>query len=90
VSSDQRNGSREKAVSTAFTFDYDGDDLVIRIPRDAISPDEVSRFFDYVLLEAGSRELSLSDDEIAAFANEADSAAWARLRPEVETRLRGG
>jgi len=73
----------------AYRFDYDEDDLVIRVPRDAISPDKVSRFFDYLLLEAGSRELNLTDEEIEAFADEADKAAWERIRPMVEEKLRG-
>ena len=73
----------------AFRMDFDDDDLVIRVPRDAVSPEKASRCFDYLLLESGSRELKLSEEEVEAIANEADKAAWERIRPMVEEKVRG-
>jgi len=77
------------SAAPAYRFAYDNDDLVIRVPRDAISPDKVSRFFDYLLLEEASRELNFSEAEIEALSDEVDRAAWERLRPMVEEKRRG-
>lgn len=77
------------SAAPAFRFAYDDDDLVIRVPKGLITPDRVSRFFDYLLLEEGSRELTFSDEEIAALSDEVDKAAWERLRPMVEEKRLG-
>jgi hypothetical protein len=77
------------SAAPAYSFAYDDDDLVIRVPRDVISPDKVSRFFDYLLLEEVSRELNFSQEEITALSDEVDKVAWERLRLMVEEKLRG-
>ena len=64
------------------------DDYVIRVRRDSIDPEIVSRFFEWLLLEAGSRKFDMSGAEIATFADEVDRAAWERIRPMVEKKLR--
>ena len=76
-------------ANTALRFEEQDGDYVIRVPRDSISPENVSRFFDYLMLEAGSRKFDMTDAEIAAFADEINKAAWERLRPMVEEKLRG-
>jgi hypothetical protein len=76
-------------ANIALRFDEQDGDYVIRVSRDAISRENVSRFFDYLMMEAGSRDFDLSEEEIAALADEVDKAAWERLRPMVEEKLRG-
>lgn len=72
-----------------YRLDYENDDLVIRIPSTLLSRDRVSQFLDYLILEQGSRELNLGEDEIAGLAKEAKRSAWDRLRPMVEEKRRG-
>jgi hypothetical protein len=62
--------------------------IVIRVPEDLISDGELTRFGDWLVVKQGRRKFSLSDKEIAAIADEVDAAAWERLRPLVEARLR--
>jgi len=71
-------------------FEESGGDYVIRVRTDAIPREQISRFFDYLLVEVGSRKFDMTDDEIAALADEVDRAAWERLRPMVEEKLRSG
>ncbi|HKP76639.1 MAG TPA: hypothetical protein VJT67_14010 [Longimicrobiaceae bacterium] len=78
-----------KRAEPAYRVDYEDEDLVIRIPSTLISRDRVSQFLDYLILEQGSRELNLSDEEIAELAAEAKRSSWQRLRPMVEEKLRG-
>jgi hypothetical protein len=77
------------SATTAVRYDEQDGDLVIRVPLDSISRENVSRFLDYLLVESVSRKFEMSDDEIAVFAEEVDKAAWERLRPMVEEKLRG-
>lgn len=75
--------------AAAYRLDYEENDLVIRIPSALLSQDRVSQFLDYLILEQGSRELGLTEDEVAALAREAKRSAWERLRPMVEETRRG-
>jgi hypothetical protein len=74
-------------MEPAVRFEEDGGDYVIRVRRDAVDGATITRIFDYLMMEAGSRKFDMSDDEIAAFADEVDRAAWERLRPMVESKL---
>lgn len=69
-------------------IDEEDGDYVIRIPRDCIGREDVRRFFDYLTIEAGSHKFDMSEQEMAAFADEIDHAAWKRLRPTGEAKLR--
>jgi hypothetical protein len=80
----------EMATNPELRFDEQDGDYVIRVPRDAVNRETVSRFFDYLMMEAGSTKFDMTDEEIAAFADEVDQSAWERLRPMVEAKLRGG
>jgi hypothetical protein len=83
------SSSARRADTAAYRLDYEDDDLVIRIPSALLSRDRVSQFLDYLILEQGSRELGLSEDEIAGLAREAKRSTWERLRPMVEEKRRG-
>jgi hypothetical protein len=72
-----------------YSVDYDGDDIVLRMPADLISRDDLSDFLDRMLLERLRRRASLTDEQIAELADEVDGAVWERLRPMVEEKLRG-
>jgi hypothetical protein len=72
----------------AIRFDDDGGDYVIRVRREAVDRETITRFFDHLMMEAGSRKFDLTDEEIAAFAAQVDAAAWECLRPMVESKLK--
>jgi len=74
-------------ASPAIRFDEEGDDYVVRVRRDLVDRETITRFFDYLMMEAGSRKFDMTDDEVAAFADEVDRAAWERLRPMVDAKL---
>jgi hypothetical protein len=83
-------GNRARSTdASAYRLDYENDDLVIRIPSALLSRDRVSQFLDYLILEQGSRELALTEGEIADLAREAKRSSWERLRPMVEEKRRG-
>ena len=81
--------SARRANVAAYRLDYEEDDLVIRIPSALLNRDRVSQFLDYLILEQGSRELGLTEDEVTGLAREAKRSAWERLRPMVEEKRRG-
>lgn len=71
-----------------YRVDYDGDDIVVRMRADLLSREDVSDFLDRMLMERLRRRASLTDEQIAALADEVDAAMWQRLRPMVEAKLR--
>jgi hypothetical protein len=71
----------------ALRFEVEDGDYVIRVRRDALDRETITRFFDYLMMEAGSRTFDTTEDEIAGLADEVDRAAWERLRPMVESKL---
>lgn len=83
------SSSARRGDSAAYRLDYEEDDLVIRIPSALLDRNRVSQFLDYLILEQGSRELGLTEDEVAGLAREAKHSAWERLRPMAEEARRG-
>lgn len=77
------------AIGSPYSVDVQEGQIVVRVDSDAISAEDVSDFLDYVYLESIRRKASLSDEQVATLADEVDRAAWKRLRPMVEEKLRG-
>jgi hypothetical protein len=64
----------------AYRIDIEDQDLVVRVRRDILDREEVSRFLDYLELESIRRRSQLSEADAAALAQEIDRAAWDRTR----------
>lgn len=72
-----------------YRVDQQGKEIVIRVSSDLMSRDEMVDLLDYIFLENVRQKASLSEEEIEALAKDANRAAWERLRPMVEEKLRG-
>lgn len=74
------------AAEPAYRIDFDEKDLVVRVSRDAVDADQVSRFLDYLELESIRRRSELSEEDARELAAEVDGAAWERLRSHLPGR----
>ena len=64
----------------AYRIDVEEDDLVVRLRKDLLGREEVSRFLDYLELESIRRRSQLSEADAAALSDEIDHAVWERSR----------
>lgn len=67
----------------AYRIDIEEQDIVVRVRRDVLGREEVSRFLDYLELESIRRRSQLSEADAAALADEIDRAAWERTRAHI-------
>jgi hypothetical protein len=68
----------------AYRIDADDQEIVVRLRRDVLDRDEVSRFLDYLELEAIRRRSRLSEANAAELADGVDGRAWEAIRPRIE------
>lgn len=68
------------ASEPAYRIDLEERDLVVRLRRDVLDEEQVSRFLDYLELEAIRRRSELSGDIAQALAREIDRDVWERAR----------
>lgn len=68
------------AAEPAYRIDIEERDLVVRVRRDMLDQEQVSRFLDYLELESIRRRSELSDEDARALAQEIDRGAWERVR----------
>jgi hypothetical protein len=69
----------------AYRIDIEGDEMVIRIRRDSVDLEDLSRFLDYIVLKSIQRKSELTEDAAAALADEIDRAVWKRVRHRYES-----
>ena len=75
----------------AYRIDVEEQDFVVRVRRDAVDRDEVSRFLDFLELESIRRRSELTEEDAARLADEIDASVWERYRSRVEGVIpRGG
>lgn len=67
----------------AYRIDIEERDIVVRVRRDVLDREEVSRFLDYLELESIRRRSQLSETDAVALADEIDRAVWKRTRTHV-------
>ena len=68
----------------AYRIDVEEQDLVVRVRRDVLDRDEVSRFLDFLELESIRRRSELTEEDAERLADEIDSSVWERYRSRVE------
>lgn len=71
------------AAEPAYSIDVQDHDIVVRLRRDVLGREEVSRFLDYVELQSIRRRSELSAADAAALAAEIDQKVWERTRAHV-------
>lgn len=64
----------------AYRIDVEERELVVRLRKDLLGREEVSRFLDYLELESIRQRSQLSEADAAALASEVDHAVWERSR----------
>jgi hypothetical protein len=68
------------AAEPAYRIEIEDRDVVVRLRRGVLNQAEVSRFLDYLELEALRRRSELSEAGAQDLAQEIDRAVWARVR----------
>lgn len=71
------------AAEPAYRIDVEEQDIVVRLRRDVLDREEVSKFLDYLELESVRRRSSLSEEAASQLADEIDGSVWARVRGHV-------
>ncbi|HEX7242545.1 MAG TPA: hypothetical protein VF263_19805 [Longimicrobiaceae bacterium] len=72
------------ASQPAYSIDVQDRDIVVRLHGDVLDRDAVSKFLDFLELEAIRRRSQLTDEQADALAAEVDRSAWERLRANVQ------
>jgi transcriptional regulator of NAD metabolism len=67
----------------AYRVDLEDQDLVVRVRRDLVDREEVSRFLDFLEMESIRKRSQLTDADAAALADEIDRSVWERNRFRV-------
>jgi len=70
----------------AYRIDIEDRDIVVRVRRDILDREEVSRFLDYLELESIRRRSRLSEADAEILAQEIDRAAWDQSRIHARDR----
>jgi hypothetical protein len=71
------------AAEPAYRIEVEDRDVVVRLRRGVLNQSEVSRFLDYLELEALRRRSALSESDAQDLAQEIDSAVWERIRERL-------
>lgn len=79
---ENRTGARVMA-EPAYRIDVEEQDLVVRLRRDVLDREEVSRFLDFLELESIRRRSELTEEDAALLADEIDASVWDRNRSRV-------
>lgn len=69
----------------AFKFDVRGDfGFTLDVPGGVLSPERVSRFLNYLILEEARERSELTPEDAAEIAHDVDQAIWEQVRHEYE------
>jgi hypothetical protein len=71
------------AATPAYRIDFEEQEIVVRLPRTLLNRDEVSKFLDYLELQAIRRRSELSQEQAETLAEEIDRSTWELLRSRI-------
>ncbi len=71
-------------ASSAYSIVVENTDIVVRVNRNTIDQDALTRFLDYLELETIRKQSQLTDEQAAVLATEIERAAWEQLKPTFE------
>ncbi len=77
-------GAEDFLRPTAYRIDVEEQDLVVRMRRDVLDREDISRFLDYLELASLRRRSALTEEDAARLADEVDRGAWNRHRRLAE------
>lgn len=64
-----------------YNITVDNQDIIVRINRDIIDRDTLSKFLDYLELETIRKRSQLTLEQAAALADEIDRDEWSKIKP---------
>jgi hypothetical protein len=67
----------------AYRIEVEEEDFVVRVRRNAVDRDRVSRFLDFLVLESIRERSELTEEDAALLADEIDASVWERNRSRV-------
>jgi hypothetical protein len=73
------------SAEPAYKIDVrDDDGFTLNVPGGVLDRERVSRFLDYLILEAAREQSHLTPEEAAEIADDIDRAIWEQVRSEYE------
>ncbi len=67
--------------NTAYSIALEDTDIVVRLNRDIIDQEALTKFLDYLELETVRKRSQLTGEQAEALAAEIDGAVWNNLKP---------
>ena len=67
-----------------YKIGYEEKDIVIRLSKDLIDKEALSRFLDYIELESIRKRSKLSKEQALKLAKEVDREAWQKIKNTIE------
>ncbi len=64
-----------------YNITVDNQDIIVRLNRDIIDRDTLSKFLDYLELETIRKRSQLTLEQAAALADEIDRDVWSKIKP---------
>ncbi len=64
-----------------YNITVDNQDIIVRLNRDIIDRDTLSKFLDYLELETIRKRSQLTVEQAAALADEIDRDEWSKIKP---------
>lgn len=64
-----------------YNITVDNQDIIVRLNRDIIDRDTLSKFLDYLELETIRKRSQLTVEQAAALADEIDRDVWSKIKP---------
>lgn len=70
-------------MTTTYEVAIEQDSILVRMPADLFSREEIVRFLDYLEVEAIRRRSQLTRPEAEQLASEIDKAGWQQLQEQL-------
>jgi hypothetical protein len=67
-----------------YKIAFEDKDVVIRLNRDLVDEDELSRFLDYICLESIRKNSKLTEEQATILAKEIDRDVWKNIHNKLE------
>lgn len=64
-----------------YNITVDNQDIIVRLNRDIIDRDTLSKFLDYLELETIRKRSELTVEQAAVLAGEIDRDVWSKIKP---------
>lgn len=73
-------------VNNLYKIGYEDKDIVIRLSKDEVDKETLSRFLDYIKLESIRKRSKLSKAQANKLAKEVDQEVWRKVQDIIEVK----